>query len=206
MKTFIALFAMLSVHKAATCQSTTPTYPNVLLTEQQLNEKMLLSRIGNYDNEIGRFLGEFSAVCLNGKAISQKDLIGKVSFVNFWFDACSPCHALFAPLNALYKRYKGDSNFQVISFTLDNPQTLEQNVAKYGLLYQNISIQDSTCRKLMGMYRGFSCTYIVDQQGKIVFGHSGGSSDGFDVFQDAINPKIDSLLKNKFVPADSRLR
>lgn len=162
----------------------------------------MLSQIGNYDKEVGRDLGEFSAVDINGKTVSQKDLIGKVSFVSFWFDACSPCHSVFAPFNALYTKYKADSNFQVMSFTFDSNETLKKNVAKYGLLYQNTSIPDSICRKLMGTYRGFSCTYLLDQQGKIVFGHSGVRSGGTDVYQDSFIPKIDALLQNIFTLPD----
>lgn len=167
-----------------------------------MKEKMMISRIGNYDKEVGRDLGEFSAVDINGKTISQKDLIGKVSFVGFWFDACSPCHSVFAPLNALYTKYKADSNFQVMSFTFDSNETLKKNVAKYGLLYKNISVSESICRALMGSYRGFSCTYLVNQQGKIVFGHSGVRSGSTDVFEDSFIPKIDSLLKNSFTLPD----
>ena len=168
--------------------------PDALLTKKQIKQKLLAARIGNFDNDIGRDFGEFSALDIKGQKISKNDLVGKVTFVHFWFDACSPCHLVLEPLNALYAKYKADANFQVLSFTFDSNDTLKKNVTKYGLLYRAISVSNKLCHDLMGEYHGFSCIFIVDQKAKIVLGHSGIGSNGTNAFTDIFIPKIESLL------------
>jgi thiol-disulfide isomerase/thioredoxin len=196
MKT-IFLFLLL-IFNAATgkCQrSDSLKMPAVLLSSKAQKMELAFQRARNYDSDIGRYLGAFTAIDNDGKTITDSCLIGKVTFVDFWFDGCAPCHALFAPLNALYTKYESDSNFQVLSFTFDRKDFLKKNVEKYGLLYRNISVTEDLCRKLLGMH-GFSCTYILDQNGKIVSGHSGHPQDGDDPYNKLFIPTIDSLLHN----------
>jgi peroxiredoxin len=167
--------------------------PYALLTENDIKIKNILARMGNFDAALGQSFGSFSGTSIDGKKITSQDLSGKITFVNFWFDACSPCHLEFENINNLYNRYKPDSNFQVISFTFDGIESARMNAGKYGLLYCIVSISEQDCHRLHFQH-GFPTVFIVDDLGKVCFGHSGVGKEGTDILREVITPMIDSLL------------
>lgn len=169
--------------------------PYILQSEEEIKMRKLLSRIGNYDHSIGKSFGDFFAKDITGKNISVKDLDSKITFVNFWFEACPPCHLEFNNLNILYNKYKLDSNFQILSFTFDGVDEARKNVDKYNLQYRIISIPRELCYKL-NFNHGFPTNFIVDSNSKVFFGHTGVGERETNVFTEILIPKIDSLLSN----------
>jgi peroxiredoxin len=196
----ILLVIILCCKQSYSQNSDSSSLPYAQLTEKQFKIKNILSKVGNYDEAIGQPFSSFSLTSIDGKKISTQHLIGKVTFINFWFDACAPCHLEFEYLNSLFTRYKSDSNFQIISFTFDGIEAAKVNANKYGLLYRIVSASNELCHQL-NFQHGFPTNFIVDEYGKVYFGHTGVGEDGTDVFAETIIPKIDSLLvkleKNK---------
>ena len=169
--------------------------PYLLQSEEEIKMRKLLSRIGNYEHAIGKSFGDFSTLDIKGTSISQDDLQGKITLVNFWFEACPPCHLEFNDLNLLYSRYKADSNFQIISFTVDGIDEAKKNVDGHNLKYRIISIPRKLCYTL-NFNHGFPTNFIVNSDGKVSFGHTGVGEGGTNAFNDILVPKIDSLLSN----------
>ena len=132
---------------------------------------------------IGHPFLNFQAKALDGKLYTEKDLIGKVTFINFWFELCSPCIAELDDLNRLYLKFKDNQRFQYLSFTRDSPEELKVSTQKYQLLYPVISITESECHRLNGNL-GFPTTIIVDETGKIVHIKYGGSLEKDDITKD----------------------
>lgn len=60
---------------------------------------------------IGKKYPAFVSVTMEGDTISEKMLSGKVTFLNFWFEACAPCIAEFEELKLMYEKYKVTSDF-----------------------------------------------------------------------------------------------
>jgi peroxiredoxin len=194
MKIILILLAIILCCEPSFSQnSDSSSLPYALLTEKQIKVKNIVSKVGNYDAAIGQPFSSFSITSIDGKKISSQHLIGKVTFINFWFDACAPCHLEFGNLNSLYTRYKSDSNFQIISFTFDGIEAARVNANKYSLLYRIVSVSNELCHQL-NFQHGFPANFIVDEFGKVYFGHTGVGKDGTDVFAETIIPKIDSLL------------
>ena len=122
---------------------------------------------------VGKQFPSFTASTLNGKIISDKDLLGKVTIFNFWFQYCAPCIAEFDALNVLYQKFKDNPAFQFISFTSDSSEDANESVIKYKLSFLVCPITEKECFRL-NFNEGFPTTIIVDKLGKIILIKSGG--------------------------------
>ena len=98
----ILLVIILCCKQSYSQNSDSSSLPYAQLTEKQFKIKNILSKVGNYDEAIGQPFSSFSLTSIDGKKISTQHLIGKVTFINFWFDACAPCHLEFEYLNSLF--------------------------------------------------------------------------------------------------------
>ena len=184
---------------AAFWQDTTKArQPFLTMSAAQQRQELLLKRLSDYSYIIGRDFGKFSVTNKDGSVfLNNESLMGKVVFVNFWFDGCSPCHNLFQPLNRLAEHYKNNPGFKLVSFSFDDTAMIRKNVKKYQLMYPVFHLSETLCHSLM-TDKGFPSNLLLDKTGKIV--------DGFGVtpllgnahfFEENIIPKIDSLLNNK---------
>ena len=205
MKRLIIISAFtLFVYKSAFCQRydsiiklKAPTILN-LPTTKGITLRKALSEFWNYDDVTGKTFGEFSAKDITGKDINTKNLIGKITLVNFSFSTCPPCLPEYEKLNRLYTHYMADTNFQLISFTIDNIDEARRTSEKYKVLYRIISASHDLCSRLIFVGHGYPSNYLLDENGKVTFGHPGGGEPGTDTdpFKEIIIPKIDSLLLN----------
>ncbi|MGB2996949.1 MAG: TlpA disulfide reductase family protein [Ferruginibacter sp.] len=171
-------------------------HPFALLSPQQQKEVLFIKSLSDYSYIEGRQFGTFCATDTTGKIILTNDnLMGKLVFINFWFDGCAYCHTLFEPLNKLTKHYKDNPRFQVLSFTFDPPQILEKNITKYGLEYPVFILSQGDCARLL-IDKGYPANFLLDKTGKIVLG-TGVSKflANPKFFDEEIIPRIDSLLK-----------
>jgi Thiol-disulfide isomerase and thioredoxins len=125
---------------------------------------------------LGKSYPAFTATTLEGKTVTEKEMIGKVTFINFWWQFCGPCIAEFNALNALYGKFRSNPKFQYLSFTYDSINDAKEMVRKHGLPYPVCSIPQKECYRL-NFGQGFPTTIIVDQTGKVAFLKSGGAID-----------------------------
>ncbi|MDR2839797.1 MAG: TlpA family protein disulfide reductase [Paludibacter sp.] len=114
---------------------------------------------------------EFKAVSLSGDTITNNDLKGKVTFINFWMEACAPCLAEKDDLVALYRTFRINSFFQFISFTKENSDIARSTVDKYHLPYSVYPIA-MDCYRLNYQY-GFPTSLIIGKDGNLKYFNSG---------------------------------
>jgi thiol-disulfide isomerase/thioredoxin len=164
--------------------------------DSTLIKHVLLLATDNY----GKNVPDFKATSLTGQTYSAEMLVGKVTFINFWFENCAPCVAEFESLNELYKKFKDKEGFQFISFTFDKQEKALKAVQKYGLQYPVISISADSCRMLINHRRGgFPTNLITDRSGKIVFYINGGPPEPKDAQKwerKIFVPLLEELLYN----------
>ncbi len=135
---------------------------------------------------------------LEGKVITSKECVGKVTIINLWFETCCPCIAEFDGLNALFNRFRNNPKFQFISLCRDTPEETIESVKKYKLPYPVCSMPTKECHRLnFGL--GFPTTIILDKTGRVAFIESGGSTDKKIASQDMlkIEEEIASLLNKE---------
>jgi thiol-disulfide isomerase/thioredoxin len=86
-------------------------------------------------------LPDFSATSISGKNWSNKNLLGKVTLISFWYIGCLPCMSEAPYLSALNDSMH-DKNFQLISFAKNNKNDLE------GFLLNKSTSKDNTAQIL----------------------------------------------------------
>jgi cytochrome oxidase Cu insertion factor (SCO1/SenC/PrrC family) len=145
-----------------------------------LLQKYMAERVIKLQSKIGTLYPEFTATSLAGKTISEKQLAGKVTIINFWFETCAPCIAEFDALNKLFHRFEGNPSFQFLSFTNDPEESARKTILKYSILYDVLPVERSECSRL-NFGNGFPTTIILNRAGQIVSINSGGFTDNVKV-------------------------
>lgn len=85
---------------------------------------------------------EFSLTDQNGKTITDKDYLGKVYVVEFFFSTCpSICPVMNRNMLTLQKEFYGRPDFGIASVTInpenDTPQVLKEHAAQLGVKHYN---------------------------------------------------------------------
>lgn len=132
-----------------------------------------------------------------GSVLSNKDFAGKTVFVNFWFEACTPCVAEFEGLNELYSKLKDSTGFAFVAFSYETPEKCKELRAKYDLQYPVVSVSVEECYRLNQGF-GFPTNVILDSNGIIRFFECGGSikkQEATEHLMTAAYPKIIEVLQ-----------
>ena len=118
---------------------------------------------------------DFTAISLTGDTLTEKDLLGKITFIDFWFNSCSPCVAAFGDIENVYKKLKDNPRFQFISFCTDPIDWAKESAKKYQLPYPVYPIKRQQFSTLL--LSGFPFMLIVNEEGKIIYYKTGGFSE-----------------------------
>lgn len=143
-----------------------------LLIEKKLLKAMSPGGLRNPEIEFPRF----NFIANDQLRYTNDSLINKVTFINFWFGACTPCIAEMTSLNSLYDKYKQNPSFLFLSFSTDTPEEIQKLSSKYSIPYPVISISISEIYKY-NFRLGFPTILIIDRVGKIRYIKCGGESD-----------------------------
>jgi cytochrome c biogenesis protein CcmG, thiol:disulfide interchange protein DsbE len=117
---------------------------------------------------------------IDGQEVSTKDYTskGKITLVSFWATWCTPCKAELDVVNELYADWKEKYDLQVLAITIDDARGL----AKVPAMVQNkgweFTVLADTKQELMQTlsFQTIPQTFLVDQNGEIVYSHNGYKS------------------------------
>ena len=108
-------------------------------------------------------------VTLPGKTLTEKDLLGKVTLVNFWATSCTSCVAEMPELVETFQRYE-PQGFRLIAVAMSyDPAAYVLNFAQSRKLPFDVALD--TTGKLArdwGDVNLTPTTYLVNKQGHIV--------------------------------------
>ncbi|PZF73414.1 TlpA family protein disulfide reductase [Taibaiella soli] len=116
---------------------------------------------------------DFSFTTLDGKRYNAGNTRGKVVYLNFWFEACVPCHIEFDALNHLYDSLKNDTSVIFAALTFETQDQLPAIVAKEKLRYPVASLSKEECSRLI-FDVGYPTSIVIDKTGKIALYETGG--------------------------------
>jgi protein SCO1/2 len=86
--------------------------------------------------EPGHIAGAFSFVNQDGKQINEKSVENKVTLVEFFFTSCpSICPRMSENLKDVYKEFKQDTGFMILSHTVDPERDSVSVLKKYAQRY-----------------------------------------------------------------------
>ncbi|MEO7047050.1 MAG: TlpA disulfide reductase family protein [Ferruginibacter sp.] len=103
----------------------------------------------------------------DGKLYSNKNLLGKKYYINFWFEGCHPCMEEMDSLIALNNRIKNTNN-TFISFTFENLENIKRIRKERGLNFIIIPTTEEECHRL-NFGNGFPKHIVVDEKGNIEY-------------------------------------
>ena len=110
----------------------------------------------------------FSLSDLQGKPVSNANLQGKVSFINFWFPSCPGCVSEMPKVIKMSKDYQG-KDFQVLGIAqpIDPIESVHQYVKEYGLPFTVMYDADKTAAKAFGT-QVYPTSVLIDKNGNIL--------------------------------------
>jgi len=87
--------------------------------------------------EPGHIAGAFSFINQEGKQINEKSVENKVTLVEFFFTSCpSICPRMNENLKEVYKKFKQDTGFMILSYTVDPERDSVSVLKKYAQRYE----------------------------------------------------------------------
>ncbi len=120
-----------------------------------------------YRNITGTAYVPFDLTTLDGKRFTSASCIGKVTFINFWFEGCVPCRNEFAKLNELYDSLKDNPSYQFVAVTFDEKEGLRDFIRQFGLRYPIATVNDQWEEKRLNYQLGYPTSIILDKDGKV---------------------------------------
>jgi thiol-disulfide isomerase/thioredoxin len=123
---------------------------------------------------------------MDGKTVNTADIIGKnkYTFVSFWATWCGPCKREMDAISEVYTSWKNDYGLEVIAISIDDvrgaakiPALVKQKAWEYTILIDgNASLQQIL------NFSSIPQSYLLDQNGNIIYAHSGYSpGDEFQI-------------------------
>ncbi len=146
---------------------------------------------------VGKTLPAFEIKSLQGNSFTNESLKNKITFINFWFEACAPCIAEMNTLENLYQNFKTKTDFQFLSITFEKKEAIEKLSEKHKMTYPVFSTTIDSCHYL-NFKKGFPTTIIINDNSKIEFFIHGGFTNPEDAeryFNVNIYPVLNRLLK-----------
>ncbi|AWI26925.1 TlpA disulfide reductase family protein [Flavobacterium pallidum] len=137
---------------------------------------------------VGTAAPEFSAPTPDGKTLSLKQAMGKVTLVDFWASWCGPCRKESPNVVALYNEFHA-KGLNIISVSLDQDAAKwKEAIAADKLAWAHVSNLKQWKEPIAMQYnvKSIPATFLLDSRGIIV---------AKDLQGEALKEKVASLLK-----------
>ncbi len=150
--------------------------------------KVTLDQMQDAKIKIGDKAPDFSAKTPEGKELSLKESLGKVTIIDFWASWCGPCRAENPKVVAIYNQYH-DKGLNIIGVSLDKDKDKWiEAIAKDKLTWNHVSNlmfwQDPVAQEYE--IKAIPATFILDENGVVVAKNLRGKK---------LEAKIQELLK-----------
>jgi peroxiredoxin len=140
--------------------------------------------------EVGTVAPDFSAPNPEGKSISLKESLGKVTIIDFWASWCNPCRAENPNVVAIYNEFHA-KGLNIISVSLDKEVSKwKEAIAKDKLTWNqvsNLKFWEEPIALTYGV-KSIPATFLLDAKGTIVAKDLRGAE---------LKAKISALLATK---------
>lgn len=114
---------------------------------------------------------------LDGKSVNIQDYTkeGKITVISFWATWCKPCQQELDNISELYPEWKEKYDVQFLAITIDTQRALAKVgplVESKGWEYTILSDANQQLKNALN-FQAIPQTFLANQNGEIVFEHSG---------------------------------
>ncbi|MEM6721808.1 MAG: TlpA disulfide reductase family protein [Bacteroidota bacterium] len=109
---------------------------------------------------------DFKLRNLNGKKVTQKNLKGKITFINIWFVNCVPCRREMPILNRLKEKYQDKVDFKSITF--DKKEAVQNFLKTNEYNYDHLINAKSFLKDELGI-KSYPKIMIIDRKGIVSY-------------------------------------
>lgn len=113
---------------------------------------------------------DFVLVNGNGEKITLSTFKGKVVYMDFWYAACGPCHALFKTLKPAKEYFSNNSNVVFLNISIDLEDVWKKSLIKYDITgYHAFTENKESNHPIIKTYKvaGYPTTCLIDKSGNI---------------------------------------
>ena len=127
---------------------------------------------------------------LDGKSLDLADFgkNGKITVLAFWATWCSPCKKELDAINDIYEDWQEEYDVELLAITIDNSRQLTKVpgvVATKGWEFDVLSADQNGIQTALN-FQTIPQTFLIDQEGNIVYSHSGYVPGDEDSLEDEI--------------------
>lgn len=98
--------------------------------EKEMVDSSILANLSGYGHKIG----DFSFTNQDGKTITQQEVENKVYVAEYFFTTCqSICPIMNKEMERVYKAYKSEDDFRILSFTVDPDVDTVEQMKRYAI-------------------------------------------------------------------------
>lgn len=116
---------------------------------------------------VGKPYPAFSYKADNGIVYSNKSLLGKKYYINFWFEGCHPCMEEMPALEKLNEKVKLTNN-EMLTITWESKAEVARIKKEHHLNFKVLSVSRDECGRL-NLQNGFPTHILVDEKGIIEY-------------------------------------
>lgn len=114
---------------------------------------------------------------LEGQSVNMKDFgdNGKITVISFWATWCAPCKKELDAIADVYADWQDDYNMELVAVSIDTRRaaaTIPALVSSKGWEYTILSGKQTALMSAFN-FQTIPQTFLVDQEGNIVYHHNG---------------------------------